>query len=245
MNELKRIAEFRQALSNYQPSDLARALLADIRLVLLVGPSSSGRNTIIRELVNSNQYHFIVSDTTRKPRKNNDILEQNGREYWFRNEDEVLEDLRSGKFLEAAIIHNQQVSGISIRELQTAFDEDKVAINEIENVGADNIHAVAPNARFIFVVPPGFDEWMVRMRGRGQLPPDETRRRLESAVKEISTALKRDYFCFLVNDTYVHAAKHIDDIMTTGEYDPKAEKAAREIAREVLADTEAYLAANK
>jgi guanylate kinase len=80
------------------------------------------------------------------------------------------------------------------------------------------------------------------MRGRGELPTDETRRRLESATKEITTALEREYYCFLVNDTYVHAAKHIDAMVESGDYDHQLEQAARETAREILADTQAYLA---
>src|SRR5699024_8737685 len=134
-------------------SDEAKALLARTRLVLLVGPSSSGRNTVINELLKTGKYHAIVSDTTRLPRVNNGIPEENGREYWFRAEADVLHDLQNGSFLEAAIIHKQQVSGISMRELAAAADEGKVAINEIEVVGADNIHAAKPDALFVFMLP--------------------------------------------------------------------------------------------
>jgi len=240
MNELKLIDEFRQVLANYHISDQAKQILERTKLVLLIGPSSSGRNTIINELLQAGAYHYIISDTTRKPRVNNGVMEQDGREYWFRSEEELLIDLQSGSFLEAAIIHNQQVSGISIRELEVAANEGKIAINEVEVVGADNIHAAKPDALFIFVVPPSFDEWMTRMKLRGELPPDETRRRVSSAVKEITTALERDYYHFVVNETFKHTARDIYALSSV--HNLPDDSHARTVARQLLADTQAFLA---
>lgn len=242
MNELKHHDAFQDVLQDYQPSPAAQEILDQTQLVLLVGPSSSGRNTIINELVKTDRYHFVVSDTTRQPRENNGVREENGREYWFRSEDDMLSDLEAGLFLEAAIIHKQQVSGISIRELADAAKQDKIAINEVEVIGADAIYAAKPDTMFFFVLPPSFDEWMVRMRGRGELPPDETTRRLQSAVKEINRALERNYYQFIVNDTYMHASKHIDTMVMTNQRDAEKQAAARQVAAEILQDTEQYLA---
>lgn len=241
MNELKQIEEFKKVLDNYQFSDSAKATLQATNLALLVGPTSAGRNTIINEMMKTGHYHSIISDTTRQPRSNNGVMEQNGVEYWFRSEDELLFDLRAGAFLEAAIIHEQQVSGISIRELQVAATEGKVAINEIEVVGADNIYAAKPDTMFFFVLPPSFDEWMMRMRSRGELPADEVRRRLESAVKEIGTALERDYYWFVVNDTFVQTALKIDAAVAAKANDPASQEHGRQVAQQLLADTQAHL----
>lgn len=240
MNKLQLIDDFKQVLADYRLSDEGKKILDAASLVLFVGPSSSGRNTIINELRTTGKYHYIVSDTTRKPRENNGVLEQNGREYWFRSEEEILEDLRHGLFLEAAIIHNQQVSGISLRELAKANSEGKISMNEIEVVGGDNIHALKPNALFIFVVPPSFDEWMARMTFRGALPADETRRRLESAVEEISVALERDFYHFVVNDTFKQTTGKVERLIT-GERDETEETRGRKLATELLEETKIYL----
>ncbi len=241
MNELKRVEEFKKILANYQPSADAKQTLAQVQLVLLVGPSSSGRNTIINQLLQSGLYHYVVSDTTRKPRENNGILEQSGREYWFRTEDEILADLEAGKFLEAAVIHNQQVSGISIRELQSAADDHKIAINEVEVVGADHIHTANPTTMFLFILPPSFDEWLARMNGRGALPADEMKRRLESAVSEITMALDKDYYHFVINDTFAHTARRIDAIIRDHADDGEDQVAAKKVAQELLSETRQYL----
>lgn len=244
MNQLVHAADFRAALANYTLSESARKILAEVRLALFVAPSASGRNTIINELLKSGKYHFIVSDTTRQPRVNNGVLEQNGREYWFRSEEEVLEELRNGEFLEAAIIHNQQVSGISIRELEKARQDDKIAMTDIEIVGAANVHRYKPDTLTIFMVPPSFDIWLERMHSRGQMAPDEVLRRLESAKREFTVALESDYYRFVLNDTISGTTAEIDHFFTTGQYDPFKEKVARQTAQELYAAVTSYLSSH-
>lgn len=241
MSNLKYINEFKEILQDYRISDEGRQILKKIELVLFVGPTSSGRNTIINELLKSGKYHSIVSDTTRKPRENNGVLEQNGVEYWFRSEEDILQDLQNGLFLEAAIIHNQQVSGISMRELQRAASNQKIAVNEIEVVGADNIHQAKPDTVFLFVIPPSFDEWMVRMSARSVLPDDEINRRLKSAVEEITIALNRNFYHFIVNDTFKQTTNKIKALMESGLNNTEEQAHNREVAAKLLKDTMDYL----
>lgn len=244
MSNLKYINEFKETLQDYRISDEGRQILKGIELVLFVGPTSSGRNTIINELLKSGKYHSIVSDTTRKPRENNGVLEQNGVEYWFRSEEDILQDLQNGLFLEAAIIHNQQVSGISMRELQRAVSNQKIAVNEIEVVGADNIHQAKPDTVFLFVIPPSFDEWMVRMLARSVLSDDEINRRLKSAVDEITVALDRNFYHFIVNDTFKQTTSKIKALMESGLNDIEDQAHNREVAAKLLKDTMDYLSQN-
>jgi guanylate kinase len=242
MNQLTRLEDFQKVLANYTPSEEAKALLAKLPLVLFVGPTSSGRNTIIYELVKSGRYHFIVSDTTRQPRMHNGKLEENGGPYWFRAEADVLHDLEAGQFIEAAIIHNQQVSGMSMRELVAATDKGKIAVHEMEVAGAHTIHAVKPDGIFLFIISPSFNEWQARMQSRGSLPEEEVRRRMQSAVDEITVALERDYYHFVVNDTFIDTAQRIDDIISGKPQSDEVQIAARQTAEKLLADTRAYLA---
>jgi guanylate kinase len=241
MNELKHLAEFRSILEDYKLSEHAVRVLRQTKLVLLVGPTSAGRNTIINKLLKTDAYHYIVSDTTRQPRVNNGVPEQDGREYWFRSEAEILDDLGRGEFLEAAVIHNQQVSGISMRELEKAQAADKIAINEVEINGADNIYHAKPDAVIVFVVPPSFSEWLERISGRGALPTDEVRRRLESALAEFSAALTHDYYVYVVNDRLEDVTADIHAIATTGEYDAAKKEHARQVVKQLYQETQKYL----
>jgi guanylate kinase len=242
-NKLVHLDEFRKLLANYRISEEGTQVLQRTKLALLVAPTATGRNTIIRELMKTGEYHFIVSDTTRQPRVNDGIPEQDGREYWFRDEEEVLADLYAGKFLEAAIIHNQQVSGVSIRELEKARDEGKIATTDIEINGVHNIMQAKPDTAAIFVLPPNFTAWMARIDGRGDMDALEKRRRLESAVQEFKAALENDYFKFVINGTVEHAVQHIHDL-AYGDINAPEQAEAHKLAEQLLHDTQSWLENN-
>jgi len=242
MNELKHIDEFREVLGHYHLSEEAKRILAELNLVLLVGPTASGKNTIINELLKNDKYRFIVSDTTRQPRTNDGVPEQNGREYWFKTEDEVLQALRDGQFLEAALIHNQQVSGTSIRELKVALETNKTALAEIEIVGAGKVHVAKPDTIIIFNVPPSFDKWMHRLNKRATLPEAEVRRRLETALVEYEAALTHDYYRIVINDEVSKTTAKIDAIARQDAHDPSEEYAGRELVKELHDQTREWLA---
>ena len=236
------VAEFREVLDGYHLSKTTLQTLSQTELVLIVGSTSAGRNTIIRELMKTGDYHFVVSDTTRQPRVNDGVPEQNGHEYWFRTENEILSDLRAGKYLEAAIIHDQQVSGISVRELEEARDEGKIAITDAEIVGAENATKYKPDTIVIFVLPPSFEEWQRRIKHRGAMLPDEFKRRMKSACHELETALNNDYFQFVVNDSIDQSAAQINQIAKLGIKNQELQIQARGLAERLLLATEDLVA---
>jgi guanylate kinase len=242
MNQLHHIAEFRSALSNYQLSSSAKQTLAQTRLVLLVGPTSSGRNTVINKLLGNGDYHYIVSDTTRERRMKDGVpIETDGREYWFRSEDDVLAELKRGEFLEAAIIHEQQVSGISIREIEKAHKAGSIAITDIEPTGARTIHEIKPDATIIFVVPPDFEAWIARLHRRSDLPEDEIRRRLKTACDEITAALECGHYIFVINDKLEDTVAEVDAIARQGAQGPEKQQYARQVALRLHDTTKEYL----
>lgn len=243
-NHLTHLTEFQKVLADYHTSSSSKKILNDTKLALLVAPTSSGRNTIMRELVKTDEYHYIVSDTTRRPRKNDGVMEQNGVEYWFRSEGDILNDLRDGKFLEAAIIHNQQVSGISVRELKKAHEQHKVALTDIEIAGVETIIQQKPDTMAFFVLPPSFDEWQNRLTHRGHMSRAEMRRRMESALAELGHALEKPYYTFVINDTVQGALEKIHTCTMLGEVDPYQQNSAKIVAEQLYMSTKRYLDSN-
>lgn len=233
MNKLNHTQEFKTILQNYQMSDQSAQTLSRTDFVMLSAISSSGRNTIIRELLKTDDYYFIVSDTTRARRTNDGVAEQNGVEYWFRSEAEVLNDIRNGSYVEAAIIHGQQVSGISIRELVLAQQKQKIAISDIDVQGVHTIKTHSVRAIPIFVLPPSYDEWMHRWMKRGQITDQEFNNRISSAKQELSIALKESYYHFVINDDLIEAAKGVHQI-SKGIISTKHDTLGRKIAEEIL-----------
>lgn len=233
---------FEKVLADYRLSDSARQILRDVKLVLLNGASATGRNTVINQMVKMGKYRFIVSDTTRPPRVNDGVPEQNGREYWFRKEEDILTDLRQGEFLEAEIIHSQQVSGMSIRELQETLAEHKIALNEVEIGGLQNVVRLKPDTVAIILLPPSYEEWHKRLFGRGEMGPKEYKNRMETAARIFKEAVEGDYAALVVNETVSQAAEDIDRIVEEGTVDPAEQQRGRELAAQLLEKTKSVLA---
>lgn len=210
---LEHYSEFKEVLETYHVSDSAKTTLEDLTLVLLLGPTSSGRNTIMKHQIQTGNYTYIVSDTTRDPRSNDGVLETNGNEYWFRTEEEVLADLNAGQFLEAELIHDQQVSGISIRELEKVKSQNKIAITDVDLGGMHKIMMAKPDTIAVMVLPPSFEEWQRRLSGRGHMPAHEQKRRLETASKIFEDGLKHNYYHFVISDNIEQSAEIIDALV--------------------------------
>ena len=237
---LKHLNDFKSVLNNYEPSQELVSLLDNNKFVLLSAPSAAGRNTIINQLIMTGKYYYVVSDTTRRPRTNNGLLEQNGKEYWFKTEEEFLYSLKNGYYIEAAIIHNQQVSGVSMDEIKHASENHKVAITDIDIHGCDTIYSYSDNVQPVFILPPDFEEWMSRLDGRGSMEPEEKKRRLISAYDEIKLALGRAYFKFITNYDLKYTVEQLHEHIMNDNFEPIEQKQAVEHAKQLLIDLKAY-----
>ena len=233
MDTLKHATQLKDVLKNYKMSDQSIQILNQTEFVMLSAVSSSGRNTIIRELLKSDDFYYIVSDTTRPMRVNDGVKEQNSVEYWFRSEEEVLEDLKQGKFVEAALIHDQQVSGVSIRELSTAQQKGKIAISDIDVQGVHTIMQHSSLAVPVFVLPPNYEEWMRRWKKRGTISDQEFTNRKQSARQELSVALSEDYYHFIINDDLEEVVKGVCQI-AKGIVSKQHDQEGRAVAENIL-----------
>lgn len=240
---LQYYAEFREALEKYQVSKRALKAIENLRLVLLLAPTSAGKNTIIRHQLSSGKYYFVVSDTTRQPRVNDGVMEKNGREYWFRSEEEMLEDIQKGEFLEAEIIHDQQVSGMSVRELEKAQAQHKIAITDLDIQGMHNVMRIKTNAIAIMLIPPNFEEWQRRLAGRGHMTPEERTRRFKTALRIFEDGLKQDYYHFVISEN-VEQSGAILDAIVAGKPNPHQGR-GRSLIQQLESALQGQLSSNK
>ena len=238
---LNHLDEFKQILSNYHVADTSSQVLKKINLLLLSAPTATGANTIINQLLKTGNYYYIVSDTTRPPKFRDGAMEQNGVQYFFRSELEILRELKEGKYLEAAVIHNQQVSGISLRELEKALVLENIAITEVEVQGSATIYHAKPDSICVFMLPPSFDEWQRRIRTRESMNETELKNRLSSALGQIIAALENDYFKLVINDKLEDAMTQINELAHYGYQDENVQQNARNLAERLYIETEAFL----
>jgi guanylate kinase len=238
---LKHYDDFQAVLNNYSIGDEGKKMLESVRLVLLVSPAASGRSELADKLVETGSYNRLVSDTTRAVRTSDGSTEQDGVNYWFKSEDEVLEGLKNGRYLEADIIHGQQVSGISLSELEKAVSQGKIALSEVYFNGADKIKTAKPDTEVIFVLPPSYEQWISRLQKRGDLDSDEIKRRLESAEKELQSTTGHDYYRFVINENPTNAVAAIRRIVENGDYSDEEHQAGKDLAWSLLAKVKQQL----
>ncbi len=239
---LEKIIEFQKALKNYQMSSDSRAQLLDLKLALFISVTSAGRNTIMHELEKTGKYSVIVSDTTRPMRKKDSkVIETNGVEYWFRSEDEILADIKSGKFIEAEVIHKQQVSGISVRELVKAKKRGLIAVNDVDFGGVNFIHEVKPDAILIMVLPPKPDEWMRRLENRQDITEEELTNRLQTAKTILEDALINKNYKLVINDKLESAVLDVRRIIEDDNYLQEDVDKGIKVTKELLSWVETRL----
>lgn len=232
------IQAIRELLATYQPSDETKELIKNTPVTLLVGVSGAGKDTIKHRLLETGKYHEFISHTTRAPRVNHGVLEQDGVEYHFISLEESKRMLETGEYIEAKM-YGDKVYGTSVAELQKASNEGKIALNDIEVQGVAEYKAISKDVRAMFIVPPTYEEWRRRLMyryGEEGADPADIEKRTRIAIEELEHALDVDYYHFIINDTLDRAVHVIDEIAHGNDTFTDKDDWAREQAAALLRD---------
>lgn len=176
------------------------------RLVVLAGPTAVGKGTVAAAVREEHPEVWIsVSATTRAPRPG----EVNGVHYWFVSDEEFDRMIRDDELLEWAVVHKAARYGTPRKPVEEALAAGKPAMLEIDLQGARQVRETMPEALFVFLKPPSWDELVRRLVGRGTETAEERERRLETARWEL--AAEEEFDVAIVNHE-VHAAA--DELVT-------------------------------
>src|SRR5579884_1932770 len=88
-------------LAPYTPAPATAQLVKSTPILLLVGPTGAGKDALKDKLLATGRYHHIISHTTRPPRINHGVIEQDGREYHFIDRAAASKMLDDKAFIEA------------------------------------------------------------------------------------------------------------------------------------------------
>lgn len=162
------------------------------KLFLIVGPSGSGKGTVIENLkVRFPGFVFPVSYTTREIRPG----EVDGEVYNFVDQKEFERMIEEDELLEYAVVHSNNYYGTSKKDLLEPLKSGAVVVREVDIQGFHSIREILPsdNLVSIFMHVGDLEELEKRILRRGKLSDEEMSRRLESAKRELDQADSCDY----------------------------------------------------
>ncbi len=177
-------------------------------LALIVsGPSGSGKDTILRVLLEQHpEIKFSISTVTRPRRGTPDEDEK----YNFVSRDEFEKMLENGQLLE----HNVYVGnyyGTPKQPVIDAIENGDVIILEVDVNGAANIRKNLLGVKSVFIMPPSMEELERRLLKRGTDDAEVVKKRIEEAKSEI--ARKDEYDYIIVNDVLEKAVDGLYNII--------------------------------
>ncbi|MFV0534092.1 MAG: guanylate kinase [Cumulibacter sp.] len=177
------------------------------RLIVLSGPSGVGKGSVMTQVRQRNLPVWAsVSCTTRVPRPG----ERNGEHYFFIDEADFLERIRSGQMLEHAHFAGRRY-GTPRDAVEAHLDAGETVLLEIELDGARQVKAAMPEAFMVFLAPPSRTELQRRLLGRGTETEEQIEARLRAA--EVEMAAAEEFDVVIVNNDLTEATDQLVDLI--------------------------------
>lgn len=219
--------KLKKLIDSYKPNKDVLEAMERIELLVTVGPSASGKTTIMNKLASRSAHvHFVLDETSRRPRPG----EEQAVDFLFRSREDILEDLERGDLVQAAVGPNGDLyctrltsypqAGIGMIALVPA------AVREFRKLPIKSIKTA-------FIVPKSYEAWQNWLRKQAKesgWSSEQQKQRLVEAEASYEFALSDKKASFVLNDTVSKAARRLQQVCRDEK--PSDEKQARQIAQE-------------
>ncbi len=178
------------------------------RLTVLAGPTAVGKGTVSADIRRRYPEVWLsVSATTRPPRPG----EVDGVHYHFVDAAAFDSLVAGGELLEWAWVHGRNRYGTLRGPVLDQLAAGRPALLEIDLDGARQVRRAMPEARFVFLAPPSWEELERRLVGRGTEDAEERARRLATARVELAAEPEFDHV--VINDDVARATDELVTLM--------------------------------
>ena len=178
-------------------------------LIIISGPSGSGKGTIVEELVKRNKNIWLSISCTSRPIRQNEIPNKS---YYFITKEEFLNKLDKGEFLE----HNEyngNYYGTPKLNIEDKLQQGTDVILEIDVNGAKQIKEKLPETICVFILPPSLEELKKRLVGRGSETKESMLARFKIAYQELNEITTYNYV--VINESIEDAVKKVESIISS------------------------------
>ena len=177
-------------------------------LIVISGPAGSGKGTVNAMLLQSPEYVYSVSATTRAPRPG----EVDGVNYHFITKEDFEARIANGEMLEYTQYCGNYY-GTPLREAIEVMESGRNLILEIEVEGAQNVKRLYPEAVLIMLLPPSYAVQEARLRGRGTETEEKICERLNRTKEELPLIDHYDYVVYNYDGGVARCAEDIRSIV--------------------------------
>jgi guanylate kinase len=153
------------------------------------------------------ELEVAVSATTRPKRAG----ERDAGDYHFLTEEEFVERVERGEFLEHVVYVSGHRYGTLFSEVERILDRGRSCVLELETAGARRVKELIPEALTVFVAAPSGEELERRLRERATESAGEIEERLELARRQTEEAGDFDYV--VVNDDVDRAVAELEALL--------------------------------
>ena len=176
--------------------------------IIISSPSGGGKTSLTKALIeNDTSLKLAVSATTRAPRPG----EKEGVDYYFLSQEEFLQKLSHGAFLESATVFDNSYGTLK----ETTANDLAKGIDVIFNIDWQGTQIIAPKLNAdtikIFIIPPSLSELLKRLQSRKQDSAEIINKRMQKAISEIAHYNEYDYV--VINDDFNDALEKLKTII--------------------------------